>query len=250
MIYLKYFSEYLRHGDLKSLSASVRYVFTQKLPQDDFLVTSSMGKFYIRKNTNDFQFINYAYERSIKDYLVKNMNTFDVFIDVGACIGEYVIWLAGQGKKCIAIEPVNHTALRRNIALNGLEEKIQVYCCGLGNKKEKVYFNILEDVTSSSHVDRSLAGKEPNVYIEKLDDIGTRFNMSPSDRVIIKIDVEGMEKEVIEGANHFCNQFKDIRVIYEHFREEGDVVDKCLTAVCPFSFTDLDPVNRLAKRIG
>ncbi|MBA4445858.1 hypothetical protein FHL01_10755, partial [Cylindrospermopsis raciborskii CS-506_C] len=98
-VYIHYFVEYLKHGDLKSLGASLKYVLTHKLPQQDYTTSSGMGKFLIRKNTTDFQFINYAYEKSIKDYLRNNLNNFDVFIDLGACIGEYSIWLAKEGKR-------------------------------------------------------------------------------------------------------------------------------------------------------
>lgn len=246
--YLRYFKEYVRHGDLKSLSASLKYVLTSKLPEKDFVAESPLGKFYIRRNTNDFQFINCTYERSIKDYLVKHMASFDVFIDVGACIGEYDIWLANQGKKCIAIEPVNYRALQSNIMLNKLEGAIKVYKCGLGSKKEKVYFNILDDVTSSSHIDRSSAGKEPNVQIERLDDLVSQFNIRESDSVLIKLDVEGMETDVIEGAAAFLRKCRSVRIIYEHFWKDEDPVNQLLSRIASFRFIDLDEVNRLAVK--
>lgn len=244
--YLRYLTEYVRYGDMKSLSASLKYVLINKLPAEDFVTESPMGKFYIRKNTNDFQFINTTYERSVKEYLIKHMSSFDVFIDVGACIGEYDIWLARQGKRCIAIEPVNYRALLSNIRLNNQEDKIDVYRCGLGSRKEKVYFNILDDVTSSSHIDRSAPEKLPNVQIERLDDLAPQFNIRESDRVIIKLDVEGMETEVIEGAAAFFRKCRNVQVIYEHFCQGDDPVNKLLSQIASFKFVDLDPVNRLA----
>src|SRR6266567_403395 len=111
--YLRYFAEYLKYGDFKSLRFSLKFMFAHKLPAEDYEANSGMGRFMIRKNTNDFQFVNYAYEKAIKDYFIKNIDTFDVFIDVGACIGEYDIWLAKKGKRCIAVEPISFKGLER-----------------------------------------------------------------------------------------------------------------------------------------
>ena len=80
-IYVLYFFEYIKNRDFKSLKAAIRYVIYHKLPKYDYETKSELGKFRIRKGSTDFQFINYAYEKSIKDYLRHNLDTFDVFID-------------------------------------------------------------------------------------------------------------------------------------------------------------------------
>lgn len=247
-VYARYFFEYVRHGDFRSLGASLKYVFTHQLPQESYETSSGMGKFLIRKNTTDFQFINYAYEKSIKDYLRQNLDTFDVFIDVGACIGEYCIWLAKEGKHCVAIEPVNHKGLTDNVAMNGLTGKIDVFACGVGEKKERVFFNILDGVTSSSHVARD-SRQEPNVDIDLLDNIMASVTLPPNARVIMKLDVEGMEPEVIKGASQFIASCKDLRVIYEHFVEDDFRNDKSLLEVSKFSFSNLDSANRIATKL-
>lgn len=243
--YMRYFAEYLKYGDFKSLSNSLKFVFTHKLPQKDYEARSGMGKFIIRKETNDFQFINYAYEKAIKDFFTRNIESFDVFIDVGACIGEYDIWLAKQGKRCVAIEPISYEGLRRNIALNKVEDKIQVFACGVGAKREKVYFEIVDKNIGASHVERDL-NKEPNVDIVPLDEVLKQANISPDDRVIMKLDIEGMEPEAIAGAKEFITRQKSLRVIYEHFKEDNYRNDKALLAISNFTFENLDVVNRFA----
>ncbi len=247
--YFLYFTEYLKYGDFKSLGASLRYMFAHKLPRFDYQTSSGMGKFIIRKNSQDFQFINYAYEKAIKDFFVSQIDTFDVFIDVGACIGEYDIWLARQGKRCVAIEPVSFAGLRRNIELNKVEDKIVTFQCGAGAQKERVYFEILENYLGASHFDPE-ADKEPNVDIEKLDDLLKRANLSDSDRIIMKLDIEGMEPQAIEGAKEFIASRKDLRIIYEHFQEDNYRNDKALLAIADFTFQNLDKVNRLAIKKG
>lgn len=246
LVYAKYFAEYLKYGDFRSLGASLKYVFTHKLPRSDFETRSGMGKFYIRKQTTDFQFVNFAYEYHLKRYLLDHINDFDVFIDAGACIGEYDIWLSQLGKKCIAIEPVNFQALSKNIELNGLKDKIQAYNVGVGDKREMVHFEILEHVTSSSHIERG-SDKAPNVQIETLDELSKKFGLRPEDRVILKIDVESMEEEVINGAVNFIRSTPKLQVIYEDYPADNLKNDKHLASIEPaFRFESIDQFNRIA----
>jgi FkbM family methyltransferase len=248
LTYADYFKEYIACGDFKSLGASLRYMFTHKLPGHDFRASSRMGSFHIRKGTTDFQFINSAYERKVKNFIKAHLADFDVFIDAGACIGEYSVWLAKLGKRCIAIEPVNFEAVRRNVALNGLEDRVQVLACGLGNKKGRVYFNIPSGLPSSSYMDKD-SDKEPNVDIETLDGLMPRLNIGPNDRVLMKMDVEGMEPELIEGARQFISsQPSLILVLYEHFDADDFRNDKALSAHGRFEFSDIDGVNRAAVK--
>lgn len=243
--YADYFKEYIACKDFKSLGASLKYMFTHKLPEKDYNTSSRMGHFLIRKGTTDFQFINEAYERKVKKFIRDHLNDFDVFIDAGACIGEYCIWLAKMGKRCIAIEPVNFDAVRKNIALNGLEEKIRLFTCGLGNKKERVYFYIPNGLPSSSYLERNVA-HEPNVDIETLDSLVPQFGILPGDRVLMKMDVEGMEPELIEGARNFIAGQEHLTLVYEHFASDNYRNDKALLDIAPFEFADIDGVNRAA----
>ncbi len=247
LIYTNYFWQYIKHGDFKSLWSSIRYVLTHRLPKRSFYASSGMGKYHIRKNSTDFQFINYAYEKAVKDYLKENLNEFDVFIDVGACIGEYDIWLAKMGKRSVAIEPVNFKALQHNVSLNNVGDKIILEECGLGSKAERVYFEKIEGVTSSSYADRD-AGKEPNVNVKRLDDLYPTWNLSNKDRIIVKLDVEGMECEVIAGGRQFLQEFSSVKIIFERFPEVGDQIDKALLSIAPFTFSDIDKVNRLGEK--
>lgn len=247
--YFDYFREYINCKDFKSLSASLKYVFMHRLPSEAYQTSSKMGNFNIRKQTTDFQFINYAYERKIKEYIESNLNSFDVFIDAGACIGEYCIWIARNGKQCIAIEPVNFEAVRENVRLNGLEDRVKVFTCGLGNKKEKVSFHIPVGLPSSSYVDRA-ASKDLNVDLERLDDISRDFGLSDNARILMKLDVEGMEPELIEGAREFIRSRKNLSIIYEHFAEDNYRNDKALSALADFTFQDIDEVNRLAVKVA
>lgn len=250
-VYFKYFFYYLANMDLKSLGVSISYVFFNKLPQKDYRAKSEMGKFLIRKETTDFQFINFAYEGAVKKYMHDNLDKFDVFIDAGACIGEYCIWLASLGKRCFAFEPVNYAAIVDNISLNrDVADRVKAYHLGLSNKKGSAYFNIPKRVLSSSHIVFDDHEHEPNVKLDTLDNIYREFGLKPTDRVLMKLDVEGMEPEVIQGAREFIAQTPNISIIYEHFVSDNGRNDKAIAAVGDFHFDSVDDVNRIAIKKG
>ena len=69
-----------------------------------------------------------------------------------------------------------------------------------------------------------------------------------NDRIILKLDVEGMEVEAIQGATNFIQSHPNLRIIYEHFPEDGFRNDKALQAIADFNITDIDKVNRIASK--
>ncbi|HUX84417.1 MAG TPA: FkbM family methyltransferase [Chitinophagaceae bacterium] len=241
--YFFYFREYLIQGDFKSIFNSFQWVIRNKLPRKDYQLTSKMGRFIARKQTTDFQFPNFAYESEVKKYIKNNLNSFDLFIDVGACMGEYCIWLANSGKEVIAFEPISFSALENNAELNNIKDKIVIFPVGCGRKSEKVNFNIPSSLISSSHIDRKTKeGK--SVEIVTLDQY---LGYIPQDKkILLKLDVEGMECEVIEGGKNFISQHNNIQIIYEHFKSDNFRNDNALLQCGDFSFENLDEVNRLA----
>lgn len=242
--YIMYCSEYLSRLDLTSISDSVNYLFLKKLPTKDRIVTTEMGVFRLRSYTNDFQFVNWTYERKIKNYLHENCNKIGLFIDIGACIGEYCIWLGNKGVTCIAIEPVNYNAIETNLAYNSTAvENIWVIRAAVGNKTENVAFNVQPGVTSSSHIDRKQSGKIP---CHKLDDIIENEFIKPDKITFIKLDVEGMELEVLEGATSLIVNTPNLQIVYEHTSIGDRKIRAFLDRWGQFEYKKIDRVNTLA----
>ncbi len=246
--YLRYFIEFIRFGDFKSLKASWNYLLRGIPPAQSWQATSRLGKFNLRKGTNDFLFINYAYERKVRDYLEKESKNITCFIDIGACIGEFCVWLAGKGVKCIAFEPVNFEAAKSNFLLNNVEDKVTLYNYGLGSEDKKVYFDVKKVVTSSSRIDRSRMDEPGNIQITTLDKILPPGTFNDKDNVVIKLDVEGMELDVLEGAKHILQTTKKLAVIFEHTVSGNDEIRDKLLSFGDFEFVKIDDVNTLARK--
>jgi FkbM family methyltransferase len=124
----------------------------------------------------------------------------DLFVDVGANVGSYSI-LAGavSGADCIAIEPVPRTFrhLQDNLRLNALEGRSRALNIAIGAAPGRILMTTDED--STCHVVTEREGAAPvaklEVPVETLD--GVLAGRTPT---LLKIDVEGFETSVIEGA--------------------------------------------------
>lgn len=135
-------------------------------------------------------------------FLLHFLRPEDLFIDIGANIGSYSILASGVTKaSSISIEPIPQTfvALEKNISINGLLEKITALNIGLGSKKGTLLFTECYDTIN--HVvlnkDQQQDGKLIKVPVDSLDEIIIGKQVP----VLLKIDVEGFEQEVINGAN-------------------------------------------------
>lgn len=123
----------------------------------------------------------------------------DLFVDVGANIGAYTI-LASRvvGADCVSFEPVEDTYnwLLRNIQLNGVSDKVKAVRAAIGGSVGTAAMTIGLDTTN--HViesEHATIGVNAAVEMTTLDAIlGDR---APA---FVKIDAEGLEGAVIEGA--------------------------------------------------
>lgn len=251
MKYLQYHLEYLSRADFKSIYDSIKYVVFHVLPEKGRHIKTNMGKFYLRQSTTDFQFVNMTYEYKVKKYLSKNINEIGLFIDVGACIGEYCVWLNKKGIQCLAIEPVNWEVIMLNSYLNNTTFPILNYAAG--DKEKTVEFAVEKNVTSSSRMISSSKNNGDSVSVEmkRIDNMIRHKDVKiPSDKLIVmKLDIEGMEPEALKGAEQFIKSTKNLHIIYEYYDDQDAKIKSVLNSFCEFEYTDLDGVNMLAVRV-
>lgn len=130
-------------------------------------------------------------------FLLHFLRSTDTFFDIGANVGSYTLLASGVIKsKSVAFEPIPSTynILKKNIALNGLNKLVILENKGVGSKNEKLNFTALEDTTNHIILDSLIEQNTISVPITTLDNYTSQ---KPS---LIKIDVEGFETEVLNGA--------------------------------------------------
>lgn len=142
-------------------------------------------------------------------FLLHFLREEDLFLDVGANIGSYTILAAKVAKtKVMAFEPIPQTfeILNKNVSLNDISEKVRLYNMGIGAAKTSLFFSTTKD--QQNHV--VALGNKSNtleVPVNSLDHVIKNENPT-----CLKIDVEGYETEVINGAKGMLKN-EDLKVI-------------------------------------
>ena len=122
----------------------------------------------------------------------------DLFVDVGANAGSYTLLAcAARGARGIAFEPVPATYQRLldNLRLNQLGERVAALNMGAGATDGELAFTAGEDTMNHALAAGETAAASVTVPVMRVD---TALRaMVPA---LLKIDVEGFEQPVLEGA--------------------------------------------------
>lgn len=250
-IYFKYFYEYLKFGDFRSLAASVKYLLNKTSHGKDRIIRTSVGTFFCRKNTNDFQFANYAYEWGVKKFLLDHKSEYSVFIDGGACIGDYSILLSRYNIRCIAFEPVlnNFEVLKKNLELNNLKSKVEAFPIGLGDHNACADFVFNPVNTGASHIANDAEKGDCNTEICMFDSLFLDLNINIHENIFFKLDVEGMEAEAIRGASDFIRYFPNLTFVIEDKHSGEGSIKESLSKIAKFEFGIIDEFNIYARKV-
>jgi FkbM family methyltransferase len=257
--YFNYTKSYLKYSDFRSILDSVNFVLFNKGAARDRIIDSYLGKVKVRKGTNDFQFMNYYYEWSVKSFLLNNCHRYDYFIDIGAGIGDYSLLMAQKGLKVIAFEPVESSfeIFEENIRLNGLGDEIKAYNYAVGEKNEEAEFIVTPVNTGASHradikiADAAKKGAyRQKTIVKNLDSIYHEFGIDKQDRILLKMDMEGMEAEAVIGGKDFFGHFDKITVAAEAKHTGEDEIIKSLNKVAKFEYGEIDKFNIWARKTG
>ncbi len=248
-VYSLYFFEYLKYGEFDSALNAILYMFTHRSYSKGNRIKTSMGIFDTRKSTLDFQYINYAYEIEIKHFIEKQK--FEIFFDIGACLGEYCIWLGKKGHRCVAFEPVfdSYQMISKNIHLNQVQNNVTAYNYGLGSNHSLEHFQINFLNPGASKRVNSENEKTQKFEINAMDSIYASFGLNKDTKILMKIDVEGMEVDMIKGAKNFFQFFNNITLIIEEKLTGESNIRSTLNEICEFEYGVVDNFNIYAKKV-
>lgn len=152
-----------------------------------------------------------AFEERDTNFLRKLIKPDWVCFDIGANIGYYTLFfslLAPLGS-VYAFEPVPQTydLLQKNVALNNLKN-VFVHKIALSKKDGKQNFVIAEDSAFSSFFSTERVGIKELIPIQcqSLDSYAAEYHIPRIN--FIKMDVEGAEKWILEGASRVLIDIK------------------------------------------
>lgn len=193
------------------------------------------------------------------------INSFDnskkiIFWDIGANIGLYSIYAALKHNNCeiISFEPStsNLRTLSRNISINDLDGKVKIFTNPLTNQSEK-FLNMKEGQFIEGGALNTFGEKynfEGNDYLSHMNYqiIGKSINSILSDKILevpnyIKIDVDGIEHLILQGADKYLNDenLKSLSIeINDNFLEQYQSVLKIMN---DYNFKILHKKNNFDK---
>ena len=250
--FYRYGLDFIRNGEFHYFVSSIKFMLTGKPTRKSGLYKSNLGTFYVRKGTLDFQFANYAYEWNVKKFVYNYIKDYNKFVDIGANIGTYTILFCKAGLQGCAFEPVssNFEALKKNVELNNFTEKVKLYKMGLGAFEHDDEFEFDPINTGATHLSSidhpdSHEGKKEKATIVPFDNIVEKCGFDKkNDKVFIKIDVEGMELNVLNGAHNFLKTFPEIILVIETVHSGREKIkNKLLEIDSNFKFIDVDDLN-------
>ncbi|MCC0036581.1 MAG: FkbM family methyltransferase [Hoeflea sp.] len=161
------------------------------------------------------------YERAVSTWLCNRFKGGGgVFIDVGANLGYYSCLfgkLAGEKGLVLSIEPEpqNLDLLRRNVQNNSVENIVKILPVAVGASEGVLTLNIYKNSNRGRHSFIAQgSGNKIDVPVKTLDSIVS--DNIPDDSMIdfMKIDVEGYEPYVIEGAKNILHRVQCLLLEY------------------------------------
>ena len=146
--------------------------------------------------------------KKINDWAMPYVKQFRTYIDIGAHDGDTCIEFVNTFQRVYAFEP-NPESIQL------IPDTIKKFPFALGNKREELVLTIPDNGYNDNRhgsIVRHVSGlKQYSVSVRTLDG----FEFKEVD--LIKIDVEGMELQVLEGAIHTIQKWKPV-VLFENKR--------------------------------
>lgn len=176
--------------------------------------------FRVRPRTDDFYSVIPHREGEIEKFILDSLECGGVFVDVGANIGYYTIIASkqvGDNGKVLAIEPIRETVdiLNENVFyLNGLRNVRVVNKAAWNVSNEEIRMRIphclgkIGIFGGSAVVSHHERSSDSHVSTVTLDDLTS--DIAECD--MLKIDTEGAENEILEGATQLLSRTRFVYV--------------------------------------
>lgn len=182
-----------------------------------------------------------TYERGFAETVERHLQDGMVFYDLGANVGYYTLLGArsvGASGQVVAFEPLprNVEFLRRHISINGIEN-VQVVPAAVVDEEGAVGLTGTDSPSQARVADKGLM----TVDARTLDGM----SLPPPD--VIKMDVEGAELKVLEGATDLLRRRKPLLLFSTHGKQ---LESACYEVLADFGYRVRPLESRLETHLA
>ncbi|WP_128113159.1 FkbM family methyltransferase [Polynucleobacter necessarius] len=212
-----------KKGKIRSVIRYIKWQISARLTRltmilpwvEDAKLFMSLGEAMVTHN-----YYTGLYEYDDMVFLMRYLNSTDTLVDIGANSGVFSV-LAAKVKKAsvLAFEPVPRTYERliSNIQLNALSDSVICINKGLSSSSGELSFTTAHDATNHVCSNQEEVDGFVKVLVSTLDDEIERYAINPT---VLKIDVEGYEYFVLEGASKVLSA-ESLNVILIELNDSG-----------------------------
>jgi FkbM family methyltransferase len=204
--------------------------------------------------TTDYGFTNNTTITELHSYttmlnLLGKINISKSIIDVGANCGLFCIPSSMYGYKVYAFEPISMNVELLNIGKETNNcESLEIIPFGLmdESKKETIYIPYCSDNTSFNK-DVAISNMNNKDYVEEIVECITFDKWIEENPLVeigfIKIDVQGFEKQVLDGMNNYLSNCNDVYIFMEwdkkHTESAGNSLEGIQNLLTSFGFNEV-----------
>ncbi|MWG33127.1 FkbM family methyltransferase [Halomarina oriensis] len=162
-----------------------------------------------------------ALERPMLSAFLDDLQPTDTVWDVGGNVGSWACFGASRGASVVTFEPVeaNRRALARNVARNGLGDRVDVRSVALSNEAGIASFTLDNRCADGAGAGRGslLDDWQDGAVVEVETARGDEVAADTPD--VLKVDVEGAEAMVLDGLGDLLG---DVRVAFVELHRIDD----------------------------
>jgi FkbM family methyltransferase len=193
-----------------------RWQIASRLLRQDIVCEWVNGaRFFARKGETGLTQNIYTGLQEFSDmaYVLHVLRRGDLFVDVGANVGSYTLLACRAiGATGCAFEPIpaTYARLQENVRLNHLEDSVTCLNVGVGRAPGTIKFTAGLDTENHALADGETDSGALDVQVITLDSV-----LKDKEPSLLKIDVEGYEMPVLEGASQTLQKHSLHSVIME-----------------------------------
>ena len=210
--------------DLKKLKVRLTKPFSRTYPYVfRFKFLNNIHKFYINSSVEVFRVMDWGGEEEYTADILKELSEKSVLYDIGSSIGLVTVLAAKQMKKgrVIAFEPDNEIfeRLLKNLELNKLENVSALkYAIGEQNGITSLYSKGADDFSPRLTTSKQNITSSYKVPVYQIDTLLAKKEIPYPD--VVKIDVEGFEKQVLMGMKRLLGLKQKPKTIFLEIHPE------------------------------